>query len=141
MEPENTASQDYENGFLTGVILTAGLGRLAARAPTPRTIRVSRSRFPESAQNIDDAVAAGKPNVLTIDRAGAASRRRESLRGTKSVKGKDRDEFPPAMFEEGGRGAFVRPINPSDNRGAGACIGAQCRSLPNGSRVRIQTTE
>jgi hypothetical protein len=32
---------------------------------------------------------------------------------------KDRDEYPPAMFNEGG-GASVRKINPSDNRGAGA---------------------
>jgi YD repeat-containing protein len=38
---------------------------------------------------------------------------------------------------EGGRGASVRPISPSDNRGAGACVGAQCRGLPDGTRIRI----
>jgi len=33
--------------------------------------------------------------------------------------------------------ASVRPVSPSDNMGAGACIGNQCRTLPDGSKVRI----
>lgn len=106
-----------------------------------REVAISRSRFPQSAAHIDDAVRAGKPNTLTIDRKGAAANRRESLRGTDRVPGKDRDEFPPAMTREGGAGASVRPIKPSDNRGAGACIGAQCRGLPDGSKIRIRTTD
>ncbi len=107
----------------------------------PKSVEVSMTRFPESAQHIEDAVAAGKPNTLTIDRANAAARRRESLRGTETRSGLDRDEFPPAMFEEGGQGASVRHINPSDNRGAGACIGAQCRGLPDGTTVRIDVVD
>lgn len=87
----------------------------------------------------EDAQAAGQPTTLTIDRAGAAARRREALSGTPARSGLDRDEYPPAMFREGGRGASVRHIDPSDNRGAGACIGAACRGLPNGSTVTIQT--
>lgn len=63
---------------------------------------------------MDDAIAAGKPDVLTIDRAGARSNRRDSLRGIETRPGLDRDEFPPAMFQEGGQGASVRHINPSD---------------------------
>ena len=47
------------------------------------------------------------------------------------------DEYPPAMFREGGQGSSVRPVTPRDNRGAGACIGNQCRGLPDGTRVRI----
>lgn len=42
-------------------------------------------------------------------------------------------------LREGGKGASVRPINPSDDRGAGACIGAQCRGLPDGTSVIIKT--
>jgi hypothetical protein len=53
------------------------------------------------------------------------------------VPGKDRDEYPPAVFKEGGRGAQVRPINPSDNRGAGASIGQQIKDVPNGDKVKI----
>jgi RHS repeat-associated protein len=104
-------------------------------------VTVSRGRFPEAAKHIDDAIAAGKPNVLTVDRAGASSRRRDALSGTSTKKGTDRDEFPPAMFKEGGQGSSVRHIDPKDNRGAGACIGAQCRNLPDGSSVRITTKE
>jgi len=106
-----------------------------------KSVTVSKSRFPESAQHIEDAVAAGKPNTLTIDRANAAARRRESLRGTETRSGLDRDEFPPAMFQEGGQGASVRHINPSDNRGADACVGAQCRGLPDGTTVRIDVVD
>jgi filamentous hemagglutinin len=74
---------------------------------------------------------------LTIDRAGAPARRGESLAGRNKVPGKDLDEYPPAMFKEGGKGASVRPVTPRDNRGAGACIGNQCRDLPDGARVKI----
>ena len=98
---------------------------------------VSKSRFPESAQHIEDAINTGRPEILTLDRTNATSRRRNSLRGTDTKAGHDRDEYPPAMFQEGGQGSSVRHISPSDNRGAGACIGAQCRKLPNGTKVRI----
>ncbi|WP_205630872.1 NucA/NucB deoxyribonuclease domain-containing protein [Pannonibacter phragmitetus] len=104
-------------------------------------VTISRSRFPETARHVEDAVNAGKPSTLTIDRANAASRRREAQRGTETRPGFDRDEYPPAMFQEGGRGASVRHINPSDNRGAGACIGGQCRDLPDGTRVRIEVVD
>ena len=106
-----------------------------------KDITVSRSRFPESAQHIDDAIEAGQPSVLTINRAGANANRRESLRGVETKPGLDRDEFPPAMFQEGGAGASVRRINSSDNRGAGSSIGAQCQGLECGTRVKIKTTE
>ena len=106
-----------------------------------KIVTISKSRFPESAQHIEDAVGAGKPGTLTIDRANAASRRRDSLRGIETKSGFDRDEYPPAMFKEAGKGSSVRHINPSDNRGAGACIGAQCRVLPNGTNVRIDVVD
>ncbi|WP_318836570.1 NucA/NucB deoxyribonuclease domain-containing protein [Pseudomonas khavaziana] len=51
------------------------------------------------------------------------------------------DEYPPAMFKEGGTGASVRPISPKDNMGAGACIGNACRGLPDGEKVRIKVVD
>ncbi|MRT12485.1 hypothetical protein GJV07_09305 [Enterobacteriaceae bacterium RIT711] len=102
-------------------------------------ITIDKSKYPESAQHGEDAQKAGYPSTLTIDRSGAAQRRRESLKDTPIVAGMDRDEYPPAMFKEGGTGASVKPITPSDNRGAGACIGIQCRGLPDGSTVTIKT--
>ncbi len=107
------------------------------KAADPVLVTVSAEKYPEAAKHIADAQAAGKPDVLTIKRDGAASNRKESLAGIKTESGKDRDEYPPAMFEEGGKGASVRLIDSSDNRGAGACVGAQCRNLPDDAKVRI----
>lgn len=102
---------------------------------------MSRGRFPESAAHIENAQMAGKPSTLTIDRAGASANRRDAMKGTSRVPGKDRDEYPPAMFREGGAGASVCPVSPADNRGAGSCIGAQCRGLPDGTQVNIRVTD
>ncbi|MCU1719275.1 filamentous hemagglutinin N-terminal domain-containing protein [Pseudomonas sp. 5P_3.1_Bac2] len=126
----------YGEAMLEGAKATGAVGSDAEKIVT-----VSKSRFPESAQHIEDAIDAGKPGTLTIDRGNAASRRRDSLRGTETKPGLDRDEYPPAMFQEGGQGSSVRHINPSDNRGAGACIGAQCRELPNGTKIRIDVVD
>ncbi|WP_436500233.1 SpvB/TcaC N-terminal domain-containing protein [Actinokineospora sp. HUAS TT18] len=101
-------------------------------------VQVSKSKYPESAQHIEDAQAAGHPSTLTIDRGGAAQNRKDSLNGIPTQPGKDRDEYPPAMFSEGGQGASVRHIPSSDNKGAGACIGNQCRPYPDGTKVNIQ---
>ena len=108
---------------------------------TAKSVTVSKSRFPESAKHIEDALAAGKPSTLTIDRANSASRRRDALRGTGTRPGLDRDEFPPAMFREGGQNASVRHVRSGDNRGAGACVGGQCRGLPNGTKVKIDVVK
>ncbi|MEV7500392.1 NucA/NucB deoxyribonuclease domain-containing protein [Streptomyces sp. NPDC093018] len=54
------------------------------------------------------------------------------------VPGKQLDECPPAMFEEGGAGASVRAIDGSDSGGAGARIGNTLRPYPDGARVKIE---
>lgn len=74
----------------------------------------------------------------TIYRTGTSTNRAGSLSGIEKVPGKHLDEYPPAMFKEGGAGASVRPIDPRDNMSAGACIGNACRGLPDGTRVRIR---
>jgi hypothetical protein len=113
-----------------------------SRKPVPHpVVTVSRSRHPESAQHIKDAQAAGHPKTVTVNRGGAKANRAASLKGIKPQSGKDRDEYPPAMFQEGGQGASVRHIEPSDNRGAGSCIGAQCRHLKDGDKVRIKVVK
>ncbi len=99
---------------------------------------ISRSKYPETAQHIEDAIKNGHPDTLTIKRDGAKANRKESLKGHEKVSGKDLDEYPPAMFEEGGKGASVRPISPSDNRGAGSTIGHQLRQYPDGTQIKIK---
>lgn len=41
------------------------------------------------------------------------------------------------MFKEGGTGASIEYINPSDNRGAGAVIGNALEGIPDGTQVEI----
>lgn len=102
-----------------------------------KEIRLSRNLHGEAATHAKDAIRGGKPDVLTIERNSASANRRASTGSLENVPGKHLDEYPPAMFKEGGSGASVRPISPRDNMSAGACIGNACRGLPNGSRIKI----
>src|SRR5262249_1086176 len=101
------------------------------------TYTFSRSKNPEAAGHVEAAQAKGSAVVLTIDRTGTKGRRRDSLRGIATAAGKDRDEYPPAMFKEGGLGASVTLIDSSDNRSAGAAMGAALRQYPNDTTVEI----
>jgi putative protein kinase ArgK-like GTPase of G3E family len=49
----------------------------------------------------------------------------------------DLDEYPSASLAEGGAGAIIREIDPSDNRGAGAFLGNKCRKLTSESKLKI----
>ncbi|MFC3927617.1 NucA/NucB deoxyribonuclease domain-containing protein [Streptococcus caprae] len=105
------------------------------------TIQVSKSKYPESAQHIQDARANGPSSILTIDRPGAKTNRSQSLKGIDKVPDMDLDEYPPAMFAEGGEGASVRAINRSDNRGSGSSMGHQLRPFDNGTKVFIDIVD
>jgi hypothetical protein len=107
----------------------------------PKLVTVSKSKFPETAKHIQDAQRAGHPSTLTVARASAAANRDQALKGTPPKSGKDRDEYPPAMFKEGGKGASVRYVDPKDNQGAGASIGAQCRDVKDGGKVTIKVVD
>lgn len=85
-------------------------------------IRSSVLLTSETAQHIQDAIKNGHPDIVTISRLKVTERRAESLKDIATKKGFDRDEWPMAMFKEGGKGASVRYISTSDNRGAGAAI-------------------
>ncbi len=104
-------------------------------------VTLSRSKYPESVQHIEDAIRDGQPDTLTIARGGAKNNRKASLKGIDKVPGSDLDEYPPAMFAEGGSGASVRPIPPSDNRGSGSTMGHQLRDYPDGTKVKIIVKE
>ena len=77
-------------------------------------------------------------SVLTIGRDSAAERRRKSLKNVRTNSFFDRDEYPCAVFTEGGAGADVVYIEESDNRGAGSFMRWQMRNMPDGSSVRIR---
>lgn len=107
----------------------------------PVTLTVSKSKYPQAAQHIEDAQKAGVSTTGTIDRQGTKARRKEALKNVPIKKGKDRDEVPPAVINNGGNGSSVRHIDYSDNRGAGRALGWQIDGLPNGTNVIIKTVE
>lgn len=102
------------------------------------TVTIDSTKHPEAARHIMDAQKVGHPSDVVIDRAGANARRTDALAGHERVPGMQLDEYPPAMFKEGGAGASVRPIDPSHNMGAGASMGNQLRNVKDGTRVRIK---
>ncbi|KIQ87399.1 sporulation protein [Bacillus sp. L_1B0_8] len=100
-------------------------------------IELPSNKYPETAAHIKDAITNGKTDICTIDRDGAAERRKQSLANVPTKKGYDRDEYPMAMCREGGKGADIKYIKPADNRGAGSYIGNKVEKLPNGAKVKI----
>ncbi|WP_371496743.1 hypothetical protein [Kitasatospora sp. NBC_00374] len=125
-------------------------GHLGVRGDYDAEMVIDSSKYPESAQHIQEAqngtiwrggrsrTGPAKPSVLTIDRGNADANRAESLRGIPTAPPKDRDEYPPAMFQEGGKGASVKYISDSDNRGSGSAMGSALHGLPHNARVRIR---
>jgi hypothetical protein len=120
------------------------------RAGYVKTVTIDSSKYPECASHVEDAQAgniwrgdqvtpnrAPKPDVLTIDRAGAKANRADSLRGIDTREGLHRDEYPPAMFREGGDGASVKYISPGDNTGAGSSVRHQLTGIPNNAKIKI----
>ncbi|MEB9621482.1 sporulation protein [Bacillus thuringiensis serovar iberica] len=95
------------------------------------------AKYPETGAHIKEAIEKGKTDICTIDRKGAADRRKQSLANVPTKKGYDRDEYPMALCQEGGVGADIKYIKPSDNRGAGSYIGNKVEKLPDGAKVKI----
>jgi len=95
------------------------------------------SKYPQTAEHIRSAITKGHSAVCTIDRKGAEDNREKSLRGVPTKPRYDRDEWPMAMCREGGSGADIAYISPSDNRGAGSWIANQVEEFPDGTRVKI----
>jgi hypothetical protein len=133
--------------YLAAGALTQDLANDAATVidgdKVPHIVIIDASRYPESADHIDDAQGGRsyrgdestayekfQPGVLTLNRDGAKANRAASLRGVPSAPaGYDRDEYPPAVFKEGGAGASVLNIPRSDNRGAGSSMGNQLNHM------------
>lgn len=94
-------------------------------------------RYPETAKHIQEAIANGESATCTINRDQAEDNRSKSLKGIPTKKGYDRDEWPMAMCQEGGEGADIEYITPSDNRGAGSWVGNQLEDYADGTRVEF----
>lgn len=96
-----------------------------------------KDKYPETAEHIKEAIKKGESNLCTIDRDGAEENRKKSLEGIPIKKGYDRDEWPMAMCAEGGTGADIMYISPSDNRGAGSWFSHKLSEYPDGTKVKV----
>lgn len=106
--------------------------------PEYYVVIVDSRKYPQTAEHIRMAQTMGFPEFVTLGRADAAERRKASLADVKASQIYDRDEWPMAVFEEGGQRANIVYIEGRDNRGAGSSIGWQMRGFPDGSRVRVR---
>jgi hypothetical protein len=95
-------------------------------------------KYPETGEHIKEAIAAGESSFCTIDRKDVDEHRKESLKDVATKKGYDRDEWPMAMCKEGGTGANIKYISPSDNRGAGSWVSNQLEKYPDGTTVEFE---
>lgn len=85
-----------------------------------------------------DARRAGHPRVLHIRREERWANRRAALRGIPTRKGFDRDEYPPAIADEGGKGADVRYIRRREQRTAEALMARQLKPYCNGQSFVVE---
>lgn len=123
-----------------------GAGPAAPSKPTPakncsRTkdvieIGLSKTRYPAVLAHMETAVKAGFPRVMTLNRVGAARRRARALRGWRTRRGHDRDEYPMAFARKTWR-AHIAYVPSTQNRGAGASIGTKLRRWCDGVRFTI----
>ena len=144
VEVYNLEIEDNENYYVTeeGVLVHNGYKKKASVKVVDEVthdveVTISKSDYPETCSHIKDAINKSHEQFVTIYRKMAASNRAESLSGVPTKLGFDRDEWPMAMFSEGGKGADIRYINPSDNRGAGSAIGNALKEYPDGTIVKI----
>jgi hypothetical protein len=117
----------------------------------PHYLLIDQGKYPEATDHVrkaqmgtswrgDESFPRTQPAEVTIDRDGAAGCRAESMKQVPQTKpGYDRDEYPPAMFNEGGTGSSVKYIDPHDNQGAGSSTGRQVAGLDDGAHVTILT--
>ncbi|MDF9633149.1 sporulation protein [Bacillus cereus] len=94
------------SSFLTMGLLFSGCSAIQSSNHVKQTsesqdiaqvIEFPSNKYPETAAHIKDAIASGKTDICTIDRNGAAERRKQSLANVPTKKGYDRDEYPMAM--------------------------------------------
>lgn len=135
--------------LLAGLICAAlGMGSSPAVAQAPpsaceRTklavvVNLDDTKHAGTISHVRRALDSGQPRYLHIDRPGRELRRRASLRGTPTREGFDRDEYPPALAAEGGAGADIAYVTPSDNRSAGSKLGNSLSSYCDGQAFIVE---
>jgi uncharacterized protein RhaS with RHS repeats len=76
---------------------------------------LTHKEYNQAFGHIKDVIISEQKDIFTIQRTTAAANRSASLKGIPTLKGYDRDEFPMAMFKEGGKAAGYGRANPRPN--------------------------
>ena len=129
--------------LMLALLALAGCGDNLAVAERPSCVRpgavvpigFSATKYPHIRRHYERAVSAGFPPVLVVHRAGTDVRRDRLLRTTKTRRGLDRDEYPPAVGRTSVR-ASVAYVPSSENRSHGATLGLKLRRYCDGTRFR-----
>jgi hypothetical protein len=134
------ADGDGDRRVCEQLAATAARRRRCRRVRGVVAVRISARRYPTTADHVLDALAAGHPLILHLDRTGADANRARSLGDIPTRRGYDRYECPPAVSREGGASADVRYVPSADNRGAGAVPGEHFERYRVGQRSRLRIT-
>jgi hypothetical protein len=128
------------------IITAASLGASAKFAPefapqptNSKILTLDPAKYPIPLATLEQANALGV--LLPVNRPAAPTNRRDALANYAKVPGMQLDEAPPAMFRNPGDPVIVVPTPPSQNQGAGASLGNQARSVPDGGTVIIVPKE
>ncbi|MEA2270613.1 MAG: hypothetical protein QOD55_2286 [Solirubrobacteraceae bacterium] len=108
---------------------------ICVRTARVQPIGFSGTKYPTIRQHFLDAVAAGAPRILTLNRPGADGRRDRVLAPFPTRRGMDRDEYPPAVGRRTWR-ASVAYAPSSENRSHGSTLGIKLRRFCDGTRFR-----
>jgi RHS repeat-associated protein len=104
-----------------GVVLGGAAAAEGAAAEALPELEISASKYPELAENIQNALGAGRSDVLTHG-GDAVANRVAALQDVPNIPGLSRDEFPFASSMEGGEGAWVGHIPAAQQSAQGGLI-------------------
>jgi hypothetical protein len=93
----------------------------AGAAKTLPEVKFSATKYPELAENIRHAQAAGHPSVLT-HQGNSAANRAAALDGVPNIRPLSRDEYPFASSLEGGGGSWIGHVPVSQQNAQGAIL-------------------
>jgi len=135
--PAPTAAPPTEPTTTAGCTRSSGL----------QSIGFSKTKYPNIKRHAERAIRKGWPAILVLNRADADARRDRLLRAWPTRKGKDRDEYPPAVGRGRGTGltkgakprgwkADVAYVPSSENRSHGSTMGTKLRRFCDGTKFK-----